>query len=155
MPEHDEHLGPDQIEDLARAAECLLFASTDPLPRGRLAELLDCQADALDAILEALEQRLLSSGLQMVRLAGGYALATRPEYAPYITRLREPPKERLSSAALEVLAIVSYRQPITRAEIEAVRGVDSSGSLRTLIEKGLVTVVGRKPAPGRPMLFGT
>jgi hypothetical protein len=78
-----------------------------------------------------------------------------PEFADYVARLREPPKERLSAAALEVLAVIAYRQPSTKAEVDRVRGVDSGGSLQSLLAKRLVACVGRKRAPGRPMLYGT
>jgi len=155
MDKQDDSETGFDLDRLAGALECLLFAAPDPLPMARLADLLECPPDVVRLALEGLEGRLDGGGLQVIRLAGGIALGTRREYAEYVQRLREPPPERLSAAALEVLAIVGYRQPVTRAEVDAIRGVDSSGSLRTLVEKGLVAVQGRKQAPGRPMLFVT
>jgi len=90
-----------------------------------------------------------------VQLAGGYALATRPEFADYVQRLVEPEPERLSIQALETLAILAYRQPITRPEIDALRGVNSGGVVTSLLEKGLIRIKGRKDAPGRPFLLET
>lgn len=155
MDKQDDSEALFDCEHLAAALQCLLFAATDPLPMARLAELLACPPEVASRALAVLEERLDGGGLQVVRLAGGLTLGTRQEFAEYVQRLREPPPERLSAAALEVLAIVGYRQPITRAEVDAIRGVDSSASLRTLLDKGLVAVRGRKHAPGRPMLFVT
>jgi segregation and condensation protein B len=110
----------------------------------------------VERALQTLEQQLQQQGaIQLMRLAGGYQLATKPEYAPYIVRLLNPPPKRLSRAALEVLAIVAYQQPVTQAEIDALRGVDSSHTIRQLVAKGLLKEVGRKEAPGKPVLYGT
>jgi len=95
-------------------------------------------------------------GFRLVELAGGYQLRTASEFAPYILKLfKEPREERLSQPALETLAIVAYRQPIVKAEIEAIRGVDVSGVLQTLVDRGLVRIAGRKEVPGRPFLYET
>jgi segregation and condensation protein B len=141
--------------ELVPAVETLLFASAEPLPLARLAELLDVPEDVARAALDELRRRMEGRALQVLRTAAGLCLGTRPEFAVYVARLREPPKERLSAAALEVLAVIAYRQPATKAEIDRVRGVDSGGSLHNLLEKRLVACVGRKKAPGRPMLYGT
>jgi segregation and condensation protein B len=112
--------------------------------------------EVVERALQTLEQQLQQQGaIQLMRLAGGYQLATKPEYAPYIVRLLNPPPKRLSRAALEVLAIVAYQQPVTQAEIDALRGVDSSHTIRQLVAKGLLKEVGRKEAPGKPVLYGT
>jgi segregation and condensation protein B len=140
---------------LPQIVEGLLFAARDPVPLKRLAELLEVDEATALAAVEELQAQLAGRGLQVVRLAGGYALATRPELAPYVARLRQPPPEKLSPAALEVLAIIAYRQPITKAEIDRLRGVDSSSALHSLLEKRLIRPRGRKRAPGRPLLFGT
>lgn len=145
----------DDLRDLPQAIECLLFASGEALAVDRLAELCCVPRDVVLRGLEELRRLLENRGLQLLRGPDGYTLATRPEYAEYLARLREPPKERLSAASLEVLAVIAYRQPVTKAEIDRVRGVDSSGPLHTLLEKRLITCVGRKDAPGRPMLYGT
>lgn len=142
-------------DGLPQAIECLLFAAGDAISLARLAELCDVPEEVARLALQDLGRLLEDGGLQVMRVAGGYTLGTRPEYAAYLARLREPPKERLSAAALEVLAVVAYRQPVTRAEIDRVRGVDSSGSLHTLLGKRLVGGQGRKQAPGRPRLYGT
>ncbi|MCX7597574.1 MAG: SMC-Scp complex subunit ScpB [Armatimonadetes bacterium] len=142
-------------QDLPQAIECLLFAAGEALPVERLAELCQVSTETVLHGLAELQKLLDDRGLQVLRGPDGYTLATRPEYAEYLARLREPPKERLSAASLEVLAVVAYRQPVTKAEIDRVRGVDSSGPLHTLLEKRLITCVGRKDVPGRPMLYGT
>jgi len=141
--------------DLSQAIECLLFASTEPLTRERLAEVLEAAPEQVDEGLAELRTRLEGRGLQVVGLAGGYHLATRPEHATCVHRLLQPPPARLSPQALEALALIAYRQPITRPEVDAVRGVNSQHAMASLMEKGLVTTVGRKDAPGRPVLYAT
>jgi len=140
------------------ALEALLFASPEPLPRERLAELLpELSAEELAAALAALRARYasLQSGVMLDEVAGGFRLATRPEMAETLARLSTIRPSRLSRPALETLAIIAYRQPITKAEVEAVRGVNIDGVLRTLGERGLIRILGRKREPGRPMLYGT
>ena len=140
------------------ALEALLFASPDPLPRERLAELLpELSAEELAAALAALRIRYTSSesGLMLDEVAGGFRLATRPEVADTLARLSAVRPSRLSRPALETLAIIAYRQPITKAEVEAVRGVNIDGVLKTLGERGLIRILGRKREPGRPILYGT
>ncbi|HJN16221.1 MAG TPA: SMC-Scp complex subunit ScpB [Armatimonadota bacterium] len=141
--------------ELAKAIECVLFASAETLSTQRLGEIVEAEADAVEGAMEAVHDLLNGRGLQLVLLAGGYQLATRPEYANYVHRLLQPVPARLSTQALEVLAIIAYRQPITRPEVDDVRGVNSQHSVATLAEKGLVTTIGRKDAPGRPVLYGT
>lgn len=145
----------DQRAELVRALEAVLFAAEGPCDERRLAEVLRVPEQEIAGLVEELQKRLTHSGLQLVRLAGGFNLATRPGYADYIYRLREPERERLSPQALETLAIVAYRQPITRPEIDQVRGVDSSAVVNSLLEKGLIEITGRKRAPGRPFLLST
>jgi segregation and condensation protein B len=141
--------------DAVNALECLLFVAETPLPRKRLAELLQASEKEVQRWLEQLRERLDGTGLQVVEMAGGYRLATRPEYAAFVERYWRPPPVRLSQAALEVLAIIAYRQPITRVEVDALRGVGSHSAVRTLLEHGLIEPCGRKPAPGRPILYRT
>jgi len=144
------------VEDkLDAIVEALLFAAARPVPAGQIAEVLEVDEGAVPEIVAALSRALEGRGLQVVTLAGGYQLSTRPAFAEYLRRLREPEPERLTRAALETLSIVAYRQPITRPEVDAIRGVDSSSVLTSLTEKGLVKIVGRKAAPGRPLLFET
>lgn len=139
--------------------EALLFASDAPLSAEDLArgeEELD--AAAVEAALQRLRQEYEEQGraFQIYEIAGGYQLLTRPEYSPHLERFETVPRSsRLSGAALEALAIICYRQPIGRSEVEEIRGVGSSGVLRTLQELGLIDVVGRGEGLGRPLLYGT
>ena len=142
-------------EGLARAIECLLFMSDDPLSARELGELLDTPARDVTAAMPALVQRYADSGLQIAEVAGGYRLCTRPEYGAYVERMHEPQRFRLSQAALETLSIIAYRQPVTRPEIEAIRGVSADSAVSTLLERGLIRECGQKQAPGRPMMYGT
>lgn len=142
-----------RLSDILHA---LLFVADAPLTLDTLSEAVGEPPEAVERALQMLEAELAAQGpVQLVRLAGGYQLATKPEYAPYITRLLNPPPKRLSRAALEVLAIVAYEQPVTQAQIDALRGVDSSHTVRQLLAKGLIQEVGRKDAPGKPILYGT
>lgn len=139
--------------------EALLFASDAPLTAGDLAradEALD--EEAVEAAIQELrlEYERSQRAVQIFEIAGGYQLLTRPEFAPYLERFGTVAQSgRLSPAALEVLAIIAYRQPIGRAEIEEIRGVGSSGVLRTLQDRGLIDAVGRGEGLGRPLLYGT
>lgn len=142
-------------QDLIAALECILFVSEEPLSAARAAEVLQVEPGEVEELVEELKQSMENRGLTVVELAGGYALATRSDYAEYIQTLLEPDPDRLSRQALEVLAIVAYRQPITRPEIDELRGVNSSGVVNTLLEKKLLRVCGRLDAPGRPFLLET
>jgi len=144
-----------QPVDLCSALECLLFVGREPVPASRLAETLGVPLADLSALVIELSQRLEGHGLQVLALAGGYSLATREPYAETVNRFLEPKPEQLSRQALETLAIVAYRQPITRPQIEAVRGVNSAGVLRALLERHLLATAGRDRAAGRPFLFVT
>jgi segregation and condensation protein B len=138
--------------------EALLFVVEEPLPLTKLQEILadedpsDTQA-SLHELALSLERE--GCGLMVQEVAGGYRLTTRPEAHPWIQRLQQVKPTRLSRAALETLAIIAYKQPITRAEIEAVRGVAVDGVMRTLLERGLIRMLGRKAEAGRPILYGT
>jgi len=148
-------MSDDGLGELSRAIECLLLASPEALTRERLADVLEVAPERVDEAVAELSASLESRGLQLVALAGGYHLATRPEFATYVHRLLQPPPARLSSQALETLAIIAYRQPVTRPEVDAVRGVNSQHAVASLMEKGLATTIGRKDAPGRPVLYAT
>ncbi len=141
--------------DLLWGLQCILFVAGEPLPVARLSQALGCDELDVPQLCRDLNQKLEGQGLHVVQLAGGYALATRPDYADYVQRLLEPEPERLSVQALETLAIIAYRQPITRPEIDALRGVNSGGVVSSLLEKGLVRITGRKDVPGRPFLLET
>ncbi len=141
--------------NLVAAAECLLFLAEGPLAEAELARMLEASPAEVKEIVAELSHRYEESGLQVMKIAGGWQLCTRPEYADYVGRLHEPEKVRLSRAALETLAIIAYRQPITRPEMEALRGVSVDGVISTLLNHGLIEEKGRKEAAGRPMLYGT
>lgn len=144
-------------DDLA-ILEALLFASPDPLSIEHLQTILE-ETDSdkiikgVHALREAYEKN--GSGLTIVQVAGGFRMSTRPDLHPWLGRLARTRPSRLSRPALETLAIVAYRQPITKAEIEAIRGVLVDGVLKTLLERDLVRVLGRKREVGRPLLYGT
>lgn len=141
--------------ELTNALECVLFAAEEPLPAKRIADVLQIDEERVQLLVDALDARTEGTGLHVLQLAGGYTLATRREYASHVQNLLEPDPQRLSRQALEVLAIVAYRQPITRTEIDALRGVNSSGTIGSLLEKDLLRITGRSNAPGRPYLLVT
>jgi segregation and condensation protein B len=147
------------MEDLKRIIEALLFASPEPLSVSRIKTIL--QGVETDEVTEALgslkeEYAQASRSFQMVDIGGGYQLATKPDYSVFVAKLVESrSKQRLSKAAMETLAIVAYKQPVVRSTVEAIRGVNADGVLRTLMERDLIRIVGRGDGPGRPLLFGT
>ncbi len=141
--------------DLVNAFQCLLFVAQEPLSAQRAAEVLDIEIERIAELAEQLQQRLSGHGLHVMNLAGGYTLATRQDFADYVQELLEPDPQRLSRQALEVLAIVAYKQPITRPQIDLLRGVNSSGAINSLIEKNLLRITGRASVPGRPFLLVT
>ena len=146
--------------DLPPLLEAYLFVATEPVQPAEIARSLQMDAGAVEEALEDMVNaygRRINSGLHIVRIAGGYQMATRPALARGIGRLLAAPgqKARLSKPALETLAIVAYQQPVTQAEIEAVRGVSADGVLKTLAERQLIAETGRKEVAGRPILYGT
>jgi segregation and condensation protein B len=153
--------GIDRFEqqELKAILEALLFISSEPLPLPRMVALLGHASkaavqEALDRLRDELEQE--GRGLRLVEIAGGYRLVTRTEYAPWVKRLdKTKAAPKLSRSALESLAIIAYKQPIVRAELESIRGVETSGVLRTLLERKLIRIVGRQEVPGRPIMYGT
>lgn len=145
----------DRQHTLRCALECLLLSSGGPVPVSKLARALECSEEEAESLLAQLQEDYRARGLMVQQVAGGYQLCTRPEYAPYVTRLVTAQPEPLSRAALETLAVVAYRQPVTRAEVEAVRGARSDHHLRRLLERNLIRELGRKPGPGSPILYGT
>ncbi len=138
--------------------EALIFSADSPMSFDRIAGVVESEdRGELQAALKELIDEYGDSGrgIYIEEVAGGYQLRTRAEHAPWIRRLFKIGVQRVSRAALETLSIVAYRQPLTRAELEEIRGVDSAGVLRTLLEKRLVKIVGRQDAPGRPVVYGT
>jgi segregation and condensation protein B len=147
-----------KTEELISAFEAVLFAGGEPLSIDRFTQVFEIEPDEVVKVMEALEQRLKKnkSGLELVRMENTYQLATKTEYADYIKKAFDIKRRTpLSPAALEVLAVVAYNQPVTKSFIEQVRGVDCSGVVTTLIEKGLVEERGRLELPGKPLLYGT
>lgn len=144
-------------DQLSAIIEAILFTAPEPVPLKRLCEVTGADAASVQAALEgiACHLRRQEHGFELVEVAGGYRLVTKKEFSHYIEALLQPQKSFLSPSALETLAIVAYRQPVTRAEIEAIRGVNCERSIRTLLERGLIKETGRKDAPGRPLLYGT
>lgn len=149
----------EQMEtELAAVIESLLFVSGRPLERAELCKLLDVDDTAISQSLQALEHTLEQHkrGIRLQHLGEQVQLVTAPENARYVAALLGlPMTAKLTTAAMETLAVISYRQPVTRAQIEAVRGVNSDRALASLIQHGLVTEVGRAQTVGRPTLFGT
>ena len=138
--------------------ESLLFVTEEPLTVQQLKAVLETEeADAIRAALDELtaEYDHRGGGFELRPIAGGYQFRTRSEYSEWVKKLLKPSPARLSRAALETLAIIAYKQPIIRADVEHIRGVDCGGVLRMLLEKKLVRVMGRKDIPGRPMIYGT
>jgi segregation and condensation protein B len=139
--------------------EALLFVTAEPIPVTRFMALLGAvtkqEVDrALASLHEDYEQE--GRGLQLAEVAGGYRIVTKAEFAPWLKRLEKvKAPSKLSRSALESLAIIAYKQPIVRGEVEQIRGVETSGVIRTLLERKLVRIVGRKEEPGRPIMYGT
>ncbi|MBI4269005.1 MAG: SMC-Scp complex subunit ScpB [Candidatus Rokubacteria bacterium] len=143
----------------AEIVEALLFASDSPLDPERIREVLELpDAATARALVGELRARYAAANgaLQIVEVGGGFRLVTRPEMAPWLVRLaRARTRVRLSRPALEALAIVAYKQPASRPEVDAIRGVNSEGVLENLLERRLLRIAGRKDAPGRPFLYET
>jgi len=144
--------------DRRRALEALLFVSDEPVSSVVLAQALETERREVDELCEELanlyEDR--RAGIVLRSVAGGWRLTTHPDAAPFVEQyVLSSRHARLTKAALETLAIVAYKQPVTRHQISAIRGVNSDGVLRALVERGIVAEVGREEGPGRPMLYGT
>jgi segregation and condensation protein B len=145
-------------EDIKSIIESLLFVADNPLTIQRLGEVLEgVEQKDLRATLDELQGELESGrrGVRLVEVAGGYQLRTAKVNADWVKKLLGGRPPRMGRATLETLAIIAYRQPITRAEIEAIRGVDVDGVINTLLERSLIRAVARKDVPGRPFLYGT
>lgn len=149
----------EDFDELKSIIESLIFASPDPVSLKVIVKTIDSEppehvAEALASVCQEWKDR--SGGLQLVEVAGGYQIVTKPELHEWVRRLfHEHSKQRLSIPALETLAVVAYRQPVTGPEITEIRGVNTSGVLGTLVERRLVKVVGRRAVIGRPFLYAT
>lgn len=150
--------GPDPRREARRAIEAVLLAATEPVPARDLAELVELSAEAVVDICAGLaaEYEREERGFVLVEVAGGYRFQTHPDCAPYVEQfVLEGQHVRLSAAALETLAIIAYKQPITRGQISAIRGVNVESTLATLVQRGYVQEVGRDPGPGLAVFYGT
>jgi segregation and condensation protein B len=146
---------PDR-EHAKRAIEAVLMAATEPVEPGVLAQLLEIPVSDVDGACRELMTEYEPRGFVLARVAGGYRFQTDPDLAPYVERfVLVGQQARLSQAALETLAIIAYKQPVSRVQLSAIRGVNVDAVLRTLLARGYVEEVGRDPGPGTPVLFGT
>lgn len=146
------------MKDVESIIEAILFAAGDAVSSERLQLVLNISTKQLTEHMKSLSNKydFERRGIMLVKMENKYQLCTRPEYAEYIRKTTETRRQpSLSQAALEVLSVIAYRQPVTKAYIEQVRGVDSSNTVNSLVEKGLVEENGRLDVPGRPMLFKT
>lgn len=146
------------MDDLKAIVESLLFAAEEPLTADKIHSVLETPdrkviMEALSSLSE--EYDSAKRGFFLAEIAGGFQLRTRPEYRRWLRRLKATRPARLSRAAIETLAVIAYKQPVLRSDIEHLRGVDCAGPLRTLLERKLVRVLGRKDVPGRPLVYGT
>jgi segregation and condensation protein B len=145
-------------EELARAIEAVLFVAVEPVLPSLLAELLEEPVERVEEVLTSLSEGYLRDGRGFIlaRIAGGARLQTHPDLSPYVERFaNRDVSHRLSTAALETLAIVAYRQPVSRGQISSLRGVNVDGVTRLLEQRGYIEVVGRADGPGQPALYGT
>lgn len=146
------------MDNLKAIVESLLFVSDTPLAVDKIKSILEIEdrkavQNALTSLAEEYESQ--KRGFFLSKVAGGYQLRTRPEHRQWVRRMKQARPARLTRAAMETLAIIAYKQPVLRSDIEHLRGVDCGGILRTLLERGLIRVLGRKDLPGRPMVYGT
>ena len=144
--------------DYLRAhVESLLFAAGEPLSIKRIAEILQTETETVERLIALLEEDYQSKnrGICIRRVAGGYQLVTKPDFDNLIRQLVSQQELKLSSAAMETLAIIAFKQPVTRSEIEAIRGVKVDGVVNTLLDVGLICEAGRKDSIGKPILYGT
>jgi segregation and condensation protein B len=158
-PDPDAELAPAYVVDVVRLKtilESLLFAAEKPLTPAELRRLTGCNdASAIRAALEALMEEYRDRGVALYDVAGGFQFRTHPSNSEYVQRLIAGRPVRLSRAQLETLSIIAYRQPVTRPEIDDIRGVDSGSTLKVLLDRSLIRVLGKKEEPGRPLLYGT
>ena len=144
--------------EIVRALEAILLVASEPVPTDLLAQILEQPAAVVDQLCASLASAYdeAGHGFELVRIAGGYRYQSRGDLAPYVERfILDGQRARLSGAALETLAIVAYKQPISRSQIASIRGVDPDGVLRTLQSRGYIDQVGRDPGPGQAVMWGT
>jgi segregation and condensation protein B len=144
-------------DEIKAAIEGLLFVSGDQVGSRELSEALNISETELHQIIQEMmwEYEQPGRGIQILTVDGGYILATKPELTPIINSMIKPPSRHFSPAAMETMAIIAYRQPITKPEIEQLRGVRSDRIIANLLEKGIIKEAGKKAAPGKPALYST
>jgi segregation and condensation protein B len=153
--------GPDKVpgeisrEQLKGLMEALVFASDRPLKTKELAKIAGAQSKLAGDVLSELVVEYESRGIRLEEIAGGWIFRTAGQFSEYVRELTKAKPVRLSRAQVETVAIIAYRQPVTRPEIDDVRGVDSGAVLKTLLERDLIRILGHKDEPGRPILYGT
>jgi segregation and condensation protein B len=158
LPDDTAFSGGSALPEEYRAIEAVVLSAVEPVPATLLAELLELPVEKVEAACAALAEgyRADGRGFVLVNVAGGYRYQTHPEMAPFVERFAlEGVSSRLSSAALESLAIIAYRQPVSRGQIAALRGVNVDGVVRLLEQRGYIAAVGHAPGPGQPALYGT
>lgn len=154
----EEEKQPRSISEIVSIVEALIFVSDEPITVKTLAEVLEEDKETIEAAVEELKQEYAEreSGLQLREIAGGWQISTRTEYHEEVRKyLKSRPSAKLSLAALETLAVIAYKQPVTVPEILEIRGVQSASAIKTLLDKKLITAKGRKETVGRPMQYGT
>ncbi len=145
----------DEVE-LRRVVEALIFASDSPLSAKKIAQIVHISEKKVLEIVESLKRAYQDHAFDLIQVAGGFQLVTRSDYFGWIRQLfKSRSRNRLSQAALEALAVIAYKQPVSRVEVEQIRGVNSDGVIGTLLERNLITIKGRADAVGRPLLYGT
>lgn len=158
MPKFSEKYAEYNETELVGALEAVLFVAGEPVGRDKLSELFEITPGEIELVAQKLEKSLdeRDAGFQLIRCESSIQLCTRTLHAPFVTRFLEIKRNApISKPALEALSVIAYRQPVTKGYVEQVRGVDCSGIINTLVEKGLVEEKGRLDAPGRPILYGT
>ncbi|PLY02917.1 MAG: SMC-Scp complex subunit ScpB [Desulfuromonas sp.] len=145
------------MDNLKQLIEACVFAADSPLSLDRLSSLLEHPRAEIRPLVEELQREYNDSGrgIELVSVSGGYQFRTPVELSPWLRKLNRERPGKFSRAAMETLAIIAYRQPVTRAEVEYLRGVDSGGVMKTLLEKNLIKVLGKKDVPGKPLMYGT
>lgn len=147
-----------QKEQLKAICESLIFTSPEPITLTRLRQIIEGaeKAEVVEALAElASDLETANRGLILCEIAGGYQFRTKSALSPWVSKVHDLKSKRLTKASMETLAIIAYRQPLTRAEVEAIRGVESGWILRSLLEKEFIRILGRKEEPGNPIIYGT
>ena len=146
------------LDQLARQIEALLIATDSPVSLNRICELTGCGTESAEQAIQRIQTELMAGGhsIEVVEIADGFRIVTDSELGYIVSQLFEGKRHtKLSRASLETLAVIAYKQPSTRAQVEAIRGVNSDSAMRTLLERDLIVITGRQETPGRPLLYGT